>query len=113
MPIASTRFCIRSLIIVPPLEIVISPTRNMPSSRKIGPNTKCMYFCKKIETTGIDRAVVVSRAASARYRRQRPSVYSRPALMTGRVLPTFRATYEIAAMLVANGQGLIEVSRPR
>jgi hypothetical protein len=29
-------------------------------------STKCMYFCKKIDTAGIDSAVVVNRAASAR-----------------------------------------------
>ena len=74
IPIASTRFCIPSLIIVPPLVILISPTSNMPSSKKIGPSTKCTYFCRKRDTAGMDSAVVVSTTARTRYSRQRPNV---------------------------------------
>jgi hypothetical protein len=66
MPIESTRFCIPSLIMLPPLLAVINPTRNIPRARKIGPKTRCMYFCRKMETAGIDIAVVVSTVAKTR-----------------------------------------------
>ena len=66
MPIASTRFCRPSLIIVPPMLIVTSPTRKMPKSRKIGASTRCMYFWRNICTAGIDIAVAASRTAKAK-----------------------------------------------
>jgi hypothetical protein len=72
-----------------------------------------MYLCRKTATTGTDSAVMVNRTASARYNRHRPNVYNNPAWITSRVLPALRPTYEIAAMFVANGQGLIDVSRPK
>jgi len=65
-PMASTRFWIPSDMMAPPVLTVISPARNIPSSRKTGARTRCMYFCKKSETAGIDIAVMARNTASAR-----------------------------------------------
>ena len=59
MPIASTRFCIPSLIAAPPPPKVIRPTRNMPNNRQMGASARCMYFWRNSETAGIDMAVTV------------------------------------------------------
>ena len=47
MPIASTRFCIPSVIIAPPPLIVISPTRNMPEQQEDRAENQVHVLLKK------------------------------------------------------------------
>ena len=71
-----------------------------------------MYFWSVIETVGADSRLPTRIAAIATYTRLRPSVYSNPVSSAARGFSTRRLMNEIAATLVASGQGLMAVRMP-
>jgi hypothetical protein len=71
-----------------------------------------MYFCRICDTCGIDRTLVTRRVPRTAYVNIRPSVYSKPVKNTALVRPICLLMKDMAAIFVANGQGLIEVRIP-
>jgi len=78
----------------------------------IGPKALFIYFCRKFANAGTLRRELMMTKPRRAYESILPSVYAKPEKNTNFGWVIFLERKEIAATLVANGQGLIEVKIP-